>query len=321
MSTEYYNGPIVDAHHHFWQPAINPHPWLADDVMIPFRYGDYASIKREYLPPDYFKDAEKHNVVETVYIDAEWDPKDPMGETAYIHTVAERFGVPNAVVAQAWLDADDAPALLKAQAGYRLVRSVRHKPGGAATPEEAAAGQRTLMSDERWRRGYAELEKNGLHFDLQTPWWNLHEAKRLARDFPNTLIILNHTGLPSDRSPEGLAGWHKAMADFAEVPNAVVKISGIGLKGIPWNIEDNRWIINEAVAIFGADRAMFASNFPVDSLCGSFDTIFSGFKEAVAKRPYDEQQKLFCDNARRYYRTGSCSGSGTNGETNSKESL
>lgn len=95
------------------------------------------------------------------------------------------------------------------------------------------------------------------------------------------------------------------MADFAEVSNAVVKVSGIGLKDIPWNIEDNRWIIREAVAIFGADRAMFASNFPVDSLCGSFDTIFSGFKQAVADRPYEEQQQLFCTNARRYYRTHS----------------
>lgn len=303
MTTNIYDGPIVDAHHHFWQPAINPHPWLADDVLIPFRYGDYSAIKREYLPPDYFADAAKHNVVETVYIDAEWDPQDPTGETEYIHRVAQRYGAPNAVVAQAWLDADNAAELLKVQAQYPLVRSVRHKPAGAASPQEAADGKRTLMSDDRWLCGYAELAKNGLHFDLQTPWWNLTEAKRLADDFPDTLIILNHTGLPSDRSPEGLAGWHKAMALVAKAPNVVVKISGIGLADRPWNIDDNRWIIRETVAIFGPDRAMFASNFPVDSLCGSFDTIFSGFKQAVSELPYDQQHKLFCSNARHYYRT------------------
>lgn len=303
MATGYYGGPIVDAHHHFWQPAINPHPWLADGVLIPFRYGDYSAIKREYLPPDYFIDAVKHQVVETVYIDAEWDPQAPVGETEYIHTVAQRYGVPNAVVAQAWLDADNAAELLSAQAQYPLVRSVRHKPGGAANPEEARAGKRTLMSNDRWLRGYAELAKHGLHFDLQTPWWNLGEAKRLATDFPDTLIILNHTGLPSDRSPEGLAGWHKAMAQVAEVPNIVVKISGIGLADRPWSIDDNLWIIQETVSIFGPERAMFASNFPVDSLCGSFDTIFSGFKQAVSDLPYEQQHQLFCSNARQYYRT------------------
>lgn len=303
MTKQYYDGPIVDAHHHFWEPAVNPHPWLADDVLIPFRYGDYTSIKREYLPPDYFKDAAKHHVVETVYIDAEWDPTDPIGETEYIHRVAKHFGAPNAVVAQAWLDAENAAELLAVQANYQLVRSVRHKPGGAATPQRASDGERTLMCDDRWLQGYAELEKNGLHFDLQTPWWNLHEAKRLAADFPNTLIILNHTGLPSDRSAEGLANWHQAMANFAEMPNVVVKISGIGLADRPWSIEDNRWIINETISIFGTDRAMFASNFPVDSLCGSFDTIFSGFKLAVRELPYEEQHKLFCTNSRKYYRT------------------
>jgi predicted TIM-barrel fold metal-dependent hydrolase len=87
------------------------------------------------------------------------------------------------------------------------------------------------MSDEHWRRSYAALQGLGLHFDLQTPWWNLHEAERLARDFPGTTLILNHAGLPSDRSAEGLAGWRLAMARLAEWPNVQVKISGLGQRG------------------------------------------------------------------------------------------
>ncbi|WP_413733896.1 amidohydrolase family protein [Sodalis sp. RH21] len=303
MNDALYAGPVVDAHHHFWQPAINPHPWLAPEAMIPFRYGDYSAIKREYLPPDYFADAAGHNIVETVYIDAEWEPGQPLEETRYIHQVAQTYGFPNAVVAQAWLDADDAAELLARQASFALVRSVRHKPGGAASPDAARQGERTLMSQDRWRRGYAQLEKYGLHFDLQTPWWHLAEAGRLARDFPGTLIILNHTGLPSDRSPEGLAAWHSAMGQLADEPNVVVKISGIGLAGRPWSVDDNRWIVRETIAMFGAKRAMFASNFPVDSLCGSFDTIFSGFKRIVSDMAPEDQHCLFCANARRYYRT------------------
>ncbi|OCG08941.1 thioesterase [Gilliamella sp. wkB178] len=304
MENKLYDGPIIDAHQHFWQPAINPHPWLAADVLIPFRYGDYSAIKKEFLPPDYLQlAAPKHNVVATVYIDAEWDPQDPLGETKYIHHIAEKYGMPNAVVAQAWLDADDVNNVLAKQTLYPLVRSVRHKPGGATTPEKAKMGEKTLMSDDKWLQGYALLEKYNLNFDLQTPWWNFAEASQLAKDFPNTLIILNHTGLPSDRSPEGLAAWHKAMSLLADNPNVVVKISGIGLKGIPWKIEDNLWIIQEAIAIFGVNRAMFASNFPVDSICGSFDTIFSGFKQATKSLPYQQQYQLFYSNAKNYYNT------------------
>ena len=202
-----WDGPIVDAHHHFWEPEVNNHPWLAKDTLIPFRYGDYTSLKKQYLPKEYFADAAKHNVVETVYIDTEWDPNDPIGETVYIHKVAEKYGHPNAVVAQAWLHHDDAPETLADQAKYKLVRSVRHKPGGPLSPDDVRQGKRTLMSDDKWRRGYAALAPNGLHFDLQTPWWNLWEAEELAKDFPETSIIINHTALPSDRSPEGLEAW------------------------------------------------------------------------------------------------------------------
>jgi Amidohydrolase len=104
--------------------------------------------------------------------------------------------------------------VIAAQAAFPLVRSVRHKPGGPVNLDQVGR-YRTLMSDDTWRRGYAMLERYGPHFDLQTPWWNLHEAVRLSRDFPRTTIVLNHAGLPSDRSAEGLQGWHAAMAAIA----------------------------------------------------------------------------------------------------------
>ena len=300
--SELYDGPVVDAHQHFWDPVANPHPWLRPDENIPFRYGDYSSIKRRYFPSDYFSDAAGQNVVETVYVEAEWEPTDPVGETRFIHELAAREGVPNAMVAQAWLHHDDASAAIAAQAGFPLVRSVRHKPGGPATPREVGTA-RTLMSDERWRRGYEALQRHGLHFDLQTPWWNLPEAAQLARDFPAVTLILNHTGLPSDRSEAALAAWRQAMAGLAECPNVAVKVSGIGLRGEPWTVEANRWIVREVIAMFGAGRVMFASNFPVDGLCASFATIFNGFREIVRDLPRADQQALFCDNARRIYRT------------------
>lgn len=298
-----WTGPIVDAHQHFWDPQSNPHPWLRAEAKIPFRYGDYSAIKRRYLPDDYRADAAGHAICETVYVETEWDPTGPIDETRYATSLAERYGLPNAIVAQAWLDRGDVQAAIAAQAAFPMVRSVRHKPGGPLSPDEVGS-RRTLMSDEGWRRGYALLGQHGLHFDLQTSWWNLDEAVRLARDFPHTMIVLNHAGLPSDRTTSGLAGWHAAMARFAEQPNGRVKISGLGQPARPWSVEDNRWIVEEIVAMFGARRAMFASNFPVDSLCGTFATIMSGFKRIAARYRVEDQELLFCGTARGVYRTG-----------------
>lgn len=297
-----YDGPIIDAHQHFWNPFVNRHPWLSGAPLNAFRYGDYTAIRRRYYPDDYFVDSARHDVRETVYVEAEWDPRDPIGETAFVSALAARYGVPNAIVAQAWLHHDDAGEVLTRQASFALVRSVRHKPGGADRPEDATR-TRSLMSDERWRRGFAALETHGLHFDLQTPWWHAGEAALLARDFPHTTIIVNHAGLPGDRSRAGLQAWHEAMGRLADFSNVMMKISGIGQRGQPWTVQANDWIVRECIAMFTPQRVMFASNFPVDSLCATFDCIYSGFKAITANFPAPDQSAMFYGNARRIYRT------------------
>ena len=292
---------IVDAHHHFWDPTKNYHPWLCDEPMIPFRYGDYSAIRKPFLPGDYFRAARGHKIVKTVSMEGEWNPADPVGESLWMQTVADEFGFPNAHVAQAWLDADNVAEVLKAQSKIPLVRSVRHKPRAAASPEQVVEGLPGSMGDPQWRAGFALLGEYGLHFDLQTPWWHLREAAELAGSFPETLIILNHTGLPADRSEAGLAGWRKAMRTIAEHGNVVVKISGLGLCGKKWRIEDNEAIIKDAIAIFGIDRCMYGSNFPVDGVVADYNTIISGYKKAVAELPVTDQQKFFHDNAVKTY--------------------
>lgn len=301
-----WDGEIVDAHQHFWQPGINFHPWLSNDVLIPFRYGDYSAIKRDYLPNDYLNDAAPFNISETVYVETEWNPNDPIGETIYATKLNKLYGLPNAIVAQAWLNAPNVEEVLCEQASFPLVRSIRHKP--AYTNEiNKDRKYRTLMSDAKWRHGYKILSKLGLHFDLQVSWRFFDEAIRLANDFPETVIILNHTGLPENRSIEVLQGWHVAMQNLAKCNNVMVKISGLGLAGKSWSLEDNAWIIEETIRIFGSNRCMFASNFPVDRLCGTFFDIFSGFKVVSTKFTALEQKNLFCETARKIYKTSNFS--------------
>jgi predicted TIM-barrel fold metal-dependent hydrolase len=128
------------------------------------------------------------------------------------------------------------------------------------------------------------------------------EAAQLARDFPETQIILNHTGLPVDRSAAGLAGWRRAMETLAAAPNVALKISGLGQRGEPWTVASNGPVVRDAIRIFGFDRCMFASNFPVDRLCADFNTIFAGFMRIVRDWTPAEQRKLFYENAIRTYR-------------------
>jgi len=294
--------PIIDAHQHFWDLERNYLPWLCDEPPIAFRYGDYRALRRNYLPQDYLRDAAGHHVVKTVHVETEWDPNDPVGETRWLQEIIARTGFPHAIVAQARLDRPDVDEILAGHRQYPQVRGIRHKPTAAPAPDRVERGAPGSMGDPAWRRGYALLEGHDLSFDLQTPWWHLAEAAELARDFPGTQIILNHTGLPADRSPEGLAGWRRAMATLAREPNVALKISGLGQPGQPRTVESNGPVVRDAIAIFGTERCMFASNFPVDSLVADLDTIFSGFKAIVREMSETEQCRLFHDNAARLYR-------------------
>jgi predicted TIM-barrel fold metal-dependent hydrolase len=293
---------IVDAHQHFWDLSLGKHPWLLDEPPPPFRYGDTRALRRSYLPADYRRDASDYRVLGTVYVETEWDPHDPLGETRWVQDLAAREGLPSAVVAQARLDRDDVEDVLAAHAACPLVRGIRHKPAAASSPDSAVPGAPGSMEDPRWRAGFAALARHGLSFDLQTPWWHLREAATLARAFPDTRIVLNHTGLPADRSAETLRGWRAAMALLAAEPNVAVKISGLGVPGRPWTVESNSEIVRTTLDLFGVDRAMFASNFPVDGLVAPFRTIYDGFRAIVRDLPTADQRKLFHDNAIRVYR-------------------
>ena len=294
---------IVDAHHHFWDLGRNRHPWLCEEPPITFRYGDYAALRRNYLQDDYLRDAATASVEVqgTVYVETEWDPADPRGEMRYVETLIRDTGLPTVAVAHTRLDAPEAAELLAYHAAFPFVRSIRHKPRANQRPGMAEAGG---MTDSAWRRGFAQLAPLGLRFDLQTPWWHMGEAAALARDFPDTTLIINHAGLPADRSAEGLAAWRTAMAQVAGCPNVCVKISGIGVPGQAWTAQANGAIVRHLIEVFGVTRCMFASNFPVDSLCGSFEAIFGGFGDIVADLSDDEQDALFRRNAIRIYDMG-----------------
>jgi len=273
---------LADAHFHLWDAQTHNYHWLRDRP-VEFRYGDYATLPSRYLAEDYRRDAARWHVARGVHIEAEWDPSDPTGEMDFIAGLRRESGFPSVAVAQAWLDRDDCAAVLEAHAMHPFVRGVRQKPPPG------------MMDSVRWRTGYRRLAPLGLHFELQAPWRQLDEAKRLARDFPNTSIVLNHAGLPL--MPE-MAAWRSAMAQLAHCENVMVKISGLGnLLAL-----EKRTVTLTAIELFGTERAMFASNYPVDSLRDSFDAVYDAFDAATRDFSPAERASLFHDNAVRIYR-------------------
>jgi predicted TIM-barrel fold metal-dependent hydrolase len=254
------------------------------------------------MPADYRRDAGENRVVKTVHEEAWFDPKDPVRETRWVSEVAKTHDLPTALVANGPLDREDTEEILKGHAESPLTRGIRNFPTASPSPGEVKRGAPSSMDDPRWRYGYSLLEEHGFSADIQSPWWDVDALCDLARDFPKTQIIVVHAGLPFDRSEEGLKGWRAAMEKAANYPNVAVKLSGIGEAGKRWSLQSNGPIIRDLVRIFGADRGMFASNFPVDSLVGTFAEIYDGFRAAVADLPLFQQKKLFHDNAERIYR-------------------
>jgi len=293
---------LIDAHHHLWDLSQQKHPNLLGEKRHDFFMDDDSALRRDYLPDDYRRDAGGHNVLTTVHCEAEWDRDDQIGETRWITAIHQQYGFPGAIVAHAWFDTDNAEEVIAAQAAFPLVRGIRSKPVTAPAPDRMQPGAPGTMQDERWLRGFALLDKYRLSWDLRVPYWHLHEAAAVARAFPKTPIVLNHTGFPWDRSEAGLTAWRRGMEALAREPNVQVKVSEFGLKDRPWDYQANRRVVLDAIAIFGIGRAIFATNFPVAGLRIGYDALVAAMIRMLGDFPAAARDRFFWQNARAFYR-------------------
>jgi predicted TIM-barrel fold metal-dependent hydrolase len=295
--------PIVDAHHHLWDLSRGSYPWLQQDYDADkFFLGDYRPLCQNFLPEDYRNASAGCNVVATVHVEAERDRSEQVAETAWLHEMHAQHGFPNAVVAHAWLDRPDTEERLRQHLRYPLVRGIRSKPVTSASPAHSVRGRPGTMQDEKWLRGLSLLPQLGLSWDLRVPSWHLAEAADVAAQFPALPIVLNHHGFAWDRSEEGLRRWRGAMAVLARQPNVHVKLSEFGLRGRPWSWDDNARIVRATLAIFGWQRCMFASNFPVAGLRIGYPALVQGVLRMLDGLDAAQQRAVMCDNALAFYR-------------------
>lgn len=294
---------IVDAHHHLWAPGVLHYPWLADTGQQAI-FGSFDRIRRNYLINEYRNESQKYQVVKSVHVEADQDPVHPVAETRWVQEVADEpgsGGLPQAIVAHADFTRDNVEETLAAHCEFRNVRGIRQilnyhpDPRLTYTPVD-------MLADDGWRRRFAALQRFNLSFDLQIYYQQMASAVRLAQENEGIQIILDHAGMPVERDDDGINGWRQGMASLAVCPNVAVKISGLGMCDPDWTTDSIRSFVLETIDLFGVDRCMFASNFPVDSLFSDFDRLFDAYLDITRDFAEGERDRLFRANAERIYR-------------------
>lgn len=291
---------IIDAHFHLWDLDENYYPWLSDgdrSSVVP----NYSSLRRNYLVSDFIKDSSSLHVLGAVHIQAEYDPTDHVGETRWLQAVADdpkSRDIPQAIVANIDLAADDAQAVLEAHMAFKNMRGLRQALHRRL--DESPAYDPLL--DPAWLRNFRLVEAFGLSFDLQFFPEQGASVLEVVRAHPGVQFILTHCGMPYFKNETRYGLWRHNMAALRALPNVAVKISGFGMFDADWNANSIRPLVEQLLDWFGVERCMLASNYPVEGIVKSYSDLWGAYAECLADLAPAEQAALFRENARRFYR-------------------
>jgi predicted TIM-barrel fold metal-dependent hydrolase len=289
---------------HLWDLTRISYPWLTPPLPVGIT-GDVTPIARNYLLDDYLRDVaaddSRVQAAKVIHVEAGANPADALSETRWLQGIADARGFPQAIVAHAELEKPDVAALLAQHAAHRNVRGIRQILNWHADPAKTYT-PRDLLTDESWHEGYALLARHGLSFDLQIYPAQMPAAARLAARHPDIELILNHTGMPLDKDTAGIEAWRSGMRALAAQPNVAVKVSGLAMLDWRWSRGSLSPFVQQTLDIFGADRVMIASNFPVDRLFGTLAAFYQAYRALLGGASEDERARLFARNAERIYR-------------------
>jgi predicted TIM-barrel fold metal-dependent hydrolase len=291
--------PIVDAHHHIWRQTDLP--WLVGP-MQPRIFGPYEPIRRDY-PIDEFKtDIAKSNVAKSVYVQANWQTDQFEMEAAWVQATADATGWPHAIVAYADFMSDDVRPQLDLLAKHKLMRGVRMQLHWHENPQYRFAARADLAADPQLQKNVARLADYDWTFDLQVFAPQMRDAAALADACPNVTFILQHAGMPEDTSPAGWEAWRAGMKALAARPNVASKLSGLGTFLHRNDSAHIAAVTAETIAIFGAHRCLFGSNFPIEKLWTDYAALVGAYRKAIAHLSEADQHAILHGNATRLYR-------------------
>jgi predicted TIM-barrel fold metal-dependent hydrolase len=289
---------IIDAHHHIWRQQDLP--WLVGP-MLPRIFGPYEAIRRDYPIGEYLGDIARSGVTRSVYVQANWAKEHFEEEVAFVQKTADEAGWPHAIVGYADLMVDDVRPQLDRLQAYPLLRGIRMQLHWHENPQYRFAARPELMRSPQFRHNMKYLADYGLSFDLQVFAGQMADAADLAAEFPQTTFILQHAGMLEDLSAIGRAAWRSGMLKLARQPNVVSKLSGLGTFIHAVDGRQIGAIARETIGMFGPERCLFGSNFPIEKLWTSYAELIAAHRAAV---PEAAQAAVFNDTARRVYRLG-----------------
>lgn len=294
-----YSGPAIDTHHHIW--LRKDVAWLADPP-IPRMFGNYFGIRRDYPIEEFINDVKLQGVTKSVHVTAMWGPSRALDETRWLQSVADKQGFPHGIVCNADLASIDVESALNAQKQFPNLRGVRQMLYWDTDPVRQGAPRPDLCNSPDFRRGFSLLEKFGLHFELQVYPGQAAYAVELIKAYPNVPMILVHAGMLAARTPVAIDEWRTALTMMAAFPNLHVKISGLGMYSSGLTLPQARQMIRDVIQIFGADRTIYGSNFPLEKLHASYADFFGIYRTVLSEYTDAEQRAVLHDNAVKFYR-------------------
>jgi predicted TIM-barrel fold metal-dependent hydrolase len=290
---------MIDAHFHIWQQADLP--WLVGP-MQPRIFGPYEPIRRDYPIEEYLADAAAGGITGAVYVQANWAPARALDEVAFVAESARRAGFPVGIVGYADMLAGDVRPQLDALAREPSVCGVRMQLHWHENPLYRFAASPDLARDPRVIRNVGRLADYGWSFDLQVFASQMDGAAALAAACPGVTFVLQHAGMLEDLSEAGIAEWRAGMATLAAQPNIVSKLSGLGTFLRRNDAAHIAFIARETLALFGAQRCLFGSNFPIEKLWTSYADLIAAHRAATASLSEADQHSIFAGTARQTYK-------------------
>lgn len=266
---------FADAHVHYWQPSVND--WYPALRSRP--------IYRDTLPGE-FPASAGH-----VHVSAVSSPRHVLNETRWLDQLRAKTGLPTAIIGT--IDpASELPAIeksLQAQAESPAFRGIRVF-SGLDPHADATRGLFHLLAGHDWV------------FDLITHPADIAAYLPALSASPDTTFVLEHAGWPDGPDPDQFRHWRQAITPLATLPNVDCKISGLGMALHTTDPDKLRPWVETCIELFGVDRCLFGSNFPVDSIAGTYTDLLGAYRDITSHLSPQDRHKLFAANTRRRYR-------------------